>query len=147
MLQPKRKRKATPLDSFVGAKLKKRRGSMGESQGTLGGIIGVSFQQIQKYEKGIDRLSASDLYKLSKYLKTSIQYFFEGFEPSESAILPENLGDYKIPEPQLTTFHEDQPPYNLDDSIEELLQAYSQISDPQLKRKVIDFAKSLISKT
>jgi transcriptional regulator with XRE-family HTH domain len=134
MLQPKRKRKATPLDSFVGAKLKERRDLIGASQGSLGEIIGVSFQQIQKYEKGIDRLSAGDLYKLSRFLQIPIHYFFQGYEPSDSFALNENQ-----PSPYQAS--------KLDEETKELLCTYSQISDPQLKRKVIDFAKSLISKT
>jgi transcriptional regulator with XRE-family HTH domain len=63
------------IDQKIGYKLKTRRNYLGITQGSLGSMLGVTFQQIQKYEKGINRVSVSKLKELSKILKVSIDYF------------------------------------------------------------------------
>lgn len=75
---------AHPVDVYVGNKLRSRRIMLGLSQEFVGRAIGVSFQQIQKYERGINRMGSSRLYDFSKILKTSISYFFEGYEYGDS---------------------------------------------------------------
>jgi transcriptional regulator with XRE-family HTH domain len=68
------------VDSWVGARLQLRRREFGLSQNELGEKLGVSFQQIQKYEKGSNRVSAGALYEISKALNVPVGYFFEDFE-------------------------------------------------------------------
>ena len=67
------------LDTFIGEKVKQRRIAAGMSQDKLASHIGVTFQQVQKYEKGVNRISASMLYTIASVLNTNISYFFEGF--------------------------------------------------------------------
>jgi transcriptional regulator with XRE-family HTH domain len=67
-----------PVDTQVGAKLRARRLLLGISQEDLGKAVGVSFQQIQKYEKGTNRIGASRLQKLAHALQVPISYFFQG---------------------------------------------------------------------
>ncbi len=66
------------IDVYVGARLRMRRMMLGMSQGKLGQLLGVTFQQIQKYEKGTNRISASRLKQAAQVLDTSIDFFLEG---------------------------------------------------------------------
>ncbi len=68
-----------PVDSFVGQKLRNRRWMMGLTQQQLASLVGVRFQQIQKYESGVNRVSASRLWDLSQALDVSVAYFFDGY--------------------------------------------------------------------
>ena len=72
------------LDSFIGRKVKKKRSELGMSQGKLGRFLGVSFQQIQKYENGKNRISASTLLQISRILGVDFSYFIEGYDTVES---------------------------------------------------------------
>lgn len=65
-----------PVDLHIANQLRKRREYLQLSQTIVAGALGVSYQQIQKYEKGVDRISASRLYEVSQILKVSILYFF-----------------------------------------------------------------------
>lgn len=67
------------VDKYVGARLKFRRKEFGISQAKLGDMIGVTFQQIQKYERGENRIGASTLYEFAKLLKTDVAYFFKDY--------------------------------------------------------------------
>ncbi|MDD9912282.1 MAG: helix-turn-helix transcriptional regulator [Alphaproteobacteria bacterium] len=71
-----------PIDIHVGQRLKQQRKLQGISQENLAKQLGITFQQIQKYENGTNRISASKLYELSQILKTPIQYFFENYQKS-----------------------------------------------------------------
>ena len=67
------------LDPFIGKRVKLRRSEMGMSQAKLGEKLGLSFQQVQKYEKGVNRISASMLYTIATVLNVEIDYFIDGF--------------------------------------------------------------------
>jgi transcriptional regulator with XRE-family HTH domain len=69
-----------PIDSYVGAKLREIRGSRGLSQETLAAAVGVTFQQLQKYERGKNRISASRLCNLATCLDVPVSFFFDGLE-------------------------------------------------------------------
>ncbi len=75
-----------PVDVFVGQKLKTRRNLIGITQENLAEAAGITFQQVQKYEKGRNRLSASRLFQFSRVLSVPIAYFFEGFTAPDSYI-------------------------------------------------------------
>ena len=68
------------VDRHVGRRVAERRISLGHSQSDLGQVVGLTFQQIQKYEKGANRISSSKLWELSRFLKVDIGYFFEGLD-------------------------------------------------------------------
>ena len=91
---PKRRRKRPPrvvledgpdpVDIHVGARVRERRVSLGMSQKGLGKYLGVSFQQLQKYERGFNRISASKLWALSNFFEVPIEWFFDGLgEPNQ----------------------------------------------------------------
>jgi transcriptional regulator with XRE-family HTH domain len=69
-----------PVDLYVGTRLKKRRQELGVTQEELGNLISLTFQQIQKYERGFNRISSSKLFEISKVLKTDVSYFFNGLD-------------------------------------------------------------------
>ncbi len=78
-------RSADEVDAHVGRRLRQRRIALGISQEQLGEELGLTFQQIQKYEKGQNRISAGRLYKLSLILSVSVGYFFEGIATDQGA--------------------------------------------------------------
>jgi transcriptional regulator with XRE-family HTH domain len=69
-----------PVEAYVGNKVREARTYNGLSQSRLGAKVGVTFQQIQKYEKGVNRIGASRLYEFSQILRVPVSYFFEGLE-------------------------------------------------------------------
>ncbi|MET3664149.1 transcriptional regulator with XRE-family HTH domain [Caulobacter sp. 1776] len=71
-------RHPNPVDLHVGARIRMRRKILGVSQERLAEDLGLTFQQIQKYERGANRVSASKLYEIAKSLQSSVGYFFEG---------------------------------------------------------------------
>src|SRR5579862_6394774 len=78
-----------PTDVHVGSRVRLRRNMMGLSQGKLGEALGLSFQQVQKYERGINRIGASRLYELSSVLGVGVSYFF--------AEMPEEVASCALP--------------------------------------------------
>jgi transcriptional regulator with XRE-family HTH domain len=69
-----------PVDVHVGKRVRHRRWMVGMTQQQLGDIVGIKFQQIQKYETGMNRISASRLWDIAQALDVSISFFFEGFD-------------------------------------------------------------------
>ena len=70
------KKRPNPIDVHVGSRIRLRRTMLGMSQEKLGESLGITFQQIQKYEKGTNRVSCSRLYEISQILDVPITYFF-----------------------------------------------------------------------
>jgi transcriptional regulator with XRE-family HTH domain len=86
------------LDLYVGKRLRRRRRILGLSQAALGDLVGVRFQQIQKYEAGINRLSAARLWMLACALGVDVQYFYEGWlgERPHAALTAAQSRDQRI---------------------------------------------------
>ena len=72
--------RSSEVDAHVGRRVRERRNALGMSQEKLGNVLGVSYQQIQKYEAGTNRVSASRLWDIAKLLEVDLAYFFEGIE-------------------------------------------------------------------
>ncbi len=86
------KRRSEPVDIHIGQRLRNRRAELGMSQQELGDMVDVAFQQIQRYERGTNRISGGKLYRLAKGLNIPVSYFYEGVEggpprPDEADIL------------------------------------------------------------
>ena len=127
----------SPVDVHVGARLRQRRTLLGMSQTTLGDAIGVSFQQMQKYERGANRIGASRLFDLARVLDVPIEYFF-GDMPAE--VVGSLAGKRRS--------RADQPPsYDLDPIAKretlELVRAYYKISDPEIRKRLRELTKAL----
>ncbi len=71
-----------PVDRHVGRRVCEKRIALGYNQSDLGRALGLTFQQIQKYEKGANRISASKLWDIARFFKVDIGYFFEGLGPA-----------------------------------------------------------------
>lgn len=84
---------ADETDLHVGKRLRRRRRLLGMTQQDLAGMVGVRFQQIQKYECGANRITSSRLYELSKALNVSVQYFFDGMIDLSNTNRPANDAD------------------------------------------------------
>src|SRR5215469_8436136 len=123
--------KPNPTDVHVGSRVRLRRTLLGMSQEKLGEAIGLTFQQVQKYERGANRVGASRLYDLSRVLEVPVSYFFEEFGASPVAAAGgENAADCP-PNPMMKR------------ETLELVRAYLRIADPQIKRRVFDLTKAL----
>lgn len=116
-------KKPDPVDIFVGARVRARRKMLSMSQTELGKQLGVTFQQVQKYERGANRIGSSRLYHMSTALDVPVAFFFEGAETVLPGYNPAS-GDinndvYEMPETK------------------ELIEAYYDIMDPRIRKKVI----------
>src|SRR5450432_2229857 len=110
------------VDKYVGSRLRMRRNMMGISQEKLGDALGLTFQQVQKYEKGMNRISASRLQHMSQILQVPVPFFFEG-APGGAAGLnesPSYVNEFLATSDGLV-----------------LAKAFTRISDPKLRRLIV----------
>lgn len=122
-----------PVDTHVGARLRLRRTLMGLSQTELARAVGLTFQQVQKYESGANRISASRLYHIAEALDVPVSFFFDDMPRFGSA----------------SGLHEDQATFNPQDSGREgleMMRNYHRISDESIRRSIYDLTKSLANK-
>ncbi len=127
-----------PVDIHVGKRLRLRRKMMGMSQEELGSAVGVTFQQIQKYERGTNRMGSSRLFEISNVLHTSISYFFDGF-------VDESQFGFAEPDSAEKLDDIEQQEMESKETLS-LLQAYYRINDPNVRNKVLALIKSLRTK-
>ena len=122
-----------PIDVHVGHQIRQRRGALGVSQEQLAGVLGLSFQQVQKYERGVNRVGASRLHDLARALDVPIGYFFEdapGARPGQTSGMRETQ-------------------QSLDEDILgrretlDLVRAFSGITDADVRHRVLDLIRSL----
>ncbi len=129
--------KIGPIDAHVGARLRQRRTLLGMTQTTLGDALGLTFQQVQKYERGTNRISASRLFDLLRVLDVPLEYFFDDMPPEVAASSPAQGGG-KAKKP---------PSYEADPIAKretlELVRAYYKISDPQVRKRLYELTKTL----
>ncbi len=139
-----RKTKGTPdfVDIHVGQRLRACRSLLGLSQEKLAESVGVTFQQIQKYERGTNRISAGRLYGLSKVLQVPITYFFEQIAASPSnTSIAQGLSD-NDQEGFSSMADVMQKKETLD-----LIRTYYSIEDPNMRKDIFKFVKSMADRT
>ncbi len=125
---------AHPVDIHVGKRLRLRRSMLGMSQDSLGKEIGVTFQQVQKYERGVNRIGSSRLYHLATILTVPVSFLFVEFEPKLEADMP------GFAEGDGAAYHND----NLDSKETlALIRAYYKIEDPNIRKKVLSLIKAM----
>ena len=127
----------SPIDVHVGARLRQRRTLLGMTQTNLGDTIGVSFQQMQKYERGVNRISASRLFALSRVFDVSVQYFFDDMPTAVAASSP-TLGRGKAK--KLPSYEPD--PMATRETLE-LVRAYYKIKDAEIRKRLRELIKAL----
>lgn len=124
-----------PVDLHVGKKLRARRTMLGMSQEEIGEAVGITFQQIQKYERGLNRIGSSRLYEFACILGVGVSFFFEDFyenQPSDT-----------------NTLHEDEAPFEAErlnnKEVLTLVRSFFAIQDPKVRKKILSLVKTLAS--
>ncbi len=129
--------KPNPVDVHVGSRVRLRRTLLGMSQEKLGEAIGLTFQQVQKYERGANRIGASRLWDLSRVLDCPISFFFEEMDEGTASASPRNLS---VETPDIEQPESD--PMAKRETLE-LVRAYYRIKDYHVRRRIYELAKSL----
>ncbi len=127
------KKAPNPIDKHVGSRVRMRRMMLGMSQEKLGDALGLTFQQVQKYEKGTNRIGASRLQQISLILQVPVAFFFEGAPapPGRPAGLEE------APSPAYVTDF-----LATNDGLS-LVKAFMRIPNPKLRRRVVELVEEM----
>jgi transcriptional regulator with XRE-family HTH domain len=127
------KKAPNPIDKHVGSRVRMRRMMLSMSQEKLGGALGLTFQQVQKYEKGTNRIGASRLQQISHILQVPVAFFFEGaptFNPQDEtpseAPSPTYVSDFLATSDGLA-----------------LTKAFMEIKQPKLRRRIVDLVEEI----
>ncbi|HEY1245017.1 MAG TPA: helix-turn-helix transcriptional regulator [Hyphomicrobiaceae bacterium] len=129
-------RRANPIDIHVGSRVRFRRMLLGMSQEKLGEKLGLTFQQVQKYEKGINRIGASRLFDLAQVLGVSVQFFYEEAPVPEARLVNANGVADGPDEHSIVEFLRSR------DGLE-LNRAFVRIPDLKARRAIVDLVRSL----
>ncbi len=134
-----REHRPSPIDVHVGSRVRLRRTLLGMSQEKLGEALGLTFQQVQKYERGVNRIGASRLFDLARVLDVPIGFFFDD--------MPDAMGGNASSRARVAGFAESQDGFE-DDTLHrretlELVRAYYRITDPAVRKRVFELIKSL----
>ena len=128
---PRRTRgKPNKVDAHVGTRVRQRRTLLGMSQEKLADALGLTFQQVQKYERGANRIGAGRLYELSRALDVPVTYFFDELSAEARGGMAEE-----------TSAYEGDPMSRRETLI--LVRAYYGIAEPPVRRRLLDLMKSL----
>ena len=127
--------KPNPIDVQVGSRVRLRRNMLGLSQEKLGESIGLTFQQVQKYERGANRIGASRLHELSRVMDVPVSFFFDDVDPVRAPAIPGGFS-----EPPAEAFDSD--PLRRRETVE-LVDAYYAIDDPAVRRRLYELARTL----
>ncbi len=128
------KKAPNPIDKHVGSRVRMRRMMLSMSQEKLGDALGLTFQQVQKYEKGTNRIGASRLQQISHILQVPVAFFFEG---APSLHGPGTDGMREAPSP---TYVSD---FLATSEGLALTKAFMRIKEPKLRRRVVDLVKEI----
>jgi transcriptional regulator with XRE-family HTH domain len=127
------KKAPNPTDKHVGSRVRMRRMMLGMSQEKLGDALGLTFQQVQKYEKGTNRIGASRLQQIAHILQVPVAFFFEGapslhFQPDglKEAPSPAYVSDFLATSEGLA-----------------LTKAFTRIKEPKLRRRIVDLVEEI----
>ena len=131
-------KKPNPIDAHVGSRVRLRRTMMSMSQEKLGDALGITFQQIQKYEKGTNRIGASKMQLIAAALKVPVSFFFED---APTGVMPATPG---MAEAGSTSYVVDflSSPEGI-----QLNRAFVRISNPAIRRKIVEMVKTLADET
>jgi transcriptional regulator with XRE-family HTH domain len=130
------KKAPNPIDKHVGSRVRMRRMMLSMSQEKLGGALGLTFQQVQKYEKGANRIGASRLQQISHVLQVPVAFFFEG-APN---IHPHSDGLSEAPSPTYVSDF-----LATSDGLA-LTKAFMEIKEPKLRRRIVDLVEEIASR-
>jgi transcriptional regulator with XRE-family HTH domain len=128
-----------PVDAHVGKRLRLRRSLMGWSQERLGNAIGLTFQQIQKYEKGTNRISCSRLYEFARLLDVPATYFFEDLPADMLPVAGKGLAHPGALDAVLTA-----TPGRVNRETLELVRAFERLPDVEMRNAAVRFVKTVV---
>ena len=128
-----------PIDVHVGSRVRLRRQMLGMSQERLGTELGLTFQQVQKYERGANRIGASRLWQLSRVLDVLPEFFYDTTDPVRAPAMPGGFA-----EPPADAFDAD--PLRKRETIE-LVEAYHAIPDSIVRRRLFELARALAAES
>ena len=131
------KKAPNPVDKHVGSRVRMRRMMLGMSQEKLGDALGLTFQQVQKYEKGTNRIGASRLQQISHILQVPVSFFFEGAPNTSPATRAEGMGE--APSPAYVSDF-----LATSDGLA-LTKAFMRINDSKLRRRIVDLVEQIAS--
>lgn len=125
-----------PIDKYVGSRVRVRRVGLRLSQTKLGAAINVTFQQVQKYENGTNRIGASNLYKIARTLGVEVSYFYHG------------MPEFEQPGPNKTGLEDNPPSFFESDPMAsreaiELVHNYFRVPDERVRKRISQFLKSV----
>jgi transcriptional regulator with XRE-family HTH domain len=129
------KKAPNPIDKHVGSRVRMRRMMMNMSQEKLGDALGLTFQQVQKYEKGTNRIGASRLQQISEILQVPVSFFFEGAPSVPGGTAPSGMGE--VPSPAYVSDF-----LATSDGLA-LTKAFVQIKDGKLRRRIVDLVEAI----
>ncbi len=118
-----------PIDVHVGNRVRGRRTLLGMSQSALGEALGLTFQQVQKYEKGTNRISANTLWNLTQILDVPVSYFYDDMPADQAGPAPSGNGQDPDVLLKLETL--------------EFVRAYYRITNPNTRKRVYEVVKAL----
>lgn len=139
MADKENKRAPHPMDIHVGSRVRLRRMMRGLSQDRLGEELGVTFQQVQKYEKGVNRIGASRLFDIGRILEVPVQFFYDDFGDA-------NAGMIGLSETSGPAYQDERTEFLQTISTPEgmqLVRAFSRIQDTTVRRKILDLVRTL----
>ena len=123
-----------PIDVHVGGRVRLRRTLLGMSQEKLGEALRLTFQQIQKYERGVNRIGSSRLYQLSQILDVPVSFFFDDMPPLDASAQP------GVAEARAPSFEHD--PMAKRETLE-LVRAYYRITEPAVRKRLFELTKAI----
>ena len=129
------KKAPNPIDKHVGSRVRMRRMMLGMSQEKLGDALGLTFQQVQKYEKGTNRIGASRLQQIAHILQVPVSFFFEGAPAVTMG--PRSEGMSEAPSPAYVSDF-----LATSDGLA-LTKAFMRISDSKLRRRIVDLVEQI----
>lgn len=129
------KKAPNPIDKHVGSRVRMRRMMLSMSQEKLGDALGLTFQQVQKYEKGTNRIGASRLQQISQILQVPVSFFFEGAPHVPAGPRVEGMGE--APSPAYVSDF-----LATSDGLA-LTRAFTRISDSKLRRRIVDLVEQI----
>lgn len=136
-IDEKGSRRPNPIDVHVGSRVRLRRMLLGISQEKLGERLGLTFQQVQKYEKGVNRIGASRLFDLSTVLGVPISFFYEDAPAAEARVQPiPGFAEAAAPDSNILEFLATREGL-------ELNKAFARIHEPKTRRAILDLVRSL----
>ena len=123
-----------PIDIHVGSRLRLRRALIGMSQEKLGNALEITFQQVQKYERGTNRISSSRLFQISRILDVSVSFFFDDMD---TEIIKQTEGMVEINKQVLQV-----DKLSRRETLE-FVRAYYKITDPMVRKKIFEMVKAI----